>query len=157
VPVHLTEFVIGRGRPSKSGPLDGAGRRSIYTSVRRNFLPTLMLTFDTPIPFSTVGRRNVTNVPGQSLALTNDRFIFEQAGVWARRVIESTPGAAAEDRLRSLIASAFGRPAADAELAAFVDMRSELAQLYGVDDDDVRVWIDLCHTLLGANEFIWIR
>src|SRR5206468_709075 len=37
VPVHLTDFQQGRGRP-ESGPLDGAGRRSIYLSVRRNFL-----------------------------------------------------------------------------------------------------------------------
>ncbi|MCP4512278.1 MAG: DUF1553 domain-containing protein, partial [Fuerstiella sp.] len=79
IPVHLTEFVVGRGRPGISGPLDGDGRRSIYTAIRRNFLPTMMLTFDMPIPFSTVGRRNVTNVPVQSLALMNDRFVFEQA------------------------------------------------------------------------------
>ncbi len=37
VPIHLTSFMDGRGRPSKSGPLDGAGRRSIYIAVRRNF------------------------------------------------------------------------------------------------------------------------
>ena len=29
VPIHLTEFMEGRGRPGKSGPLDGNGRRSI--------------------------------------------------------------------------------------------------------------------------------
>ena len=72
VTVHLTEFLVGRGRPDKSGPLDGDGRRSIYIAQRRNFLPTLMQTFDTPTPFSTIGKRNVTNVPGQSLALMND-------------------------------------------------------------------------------------
>src|SRR4029079_5525704 len=59
VPVYLTDFMLGRGRPEKSGPLDGDGRRSIYTMARRNFLPTLMLTFDMPSPFSTIGRRNV--------------------------------------------------------------------------------------------------
>ena len=46
----------GRGRPA-SGPLDGDGRRSLYLAVRRNFLSPLLLAFDTPIPFSTVGRR----------------------------------------------------------------------------------------------------
>ena len=30
VPVHLTAFMDGRGRPGRSGPLDGDGRRSIY-------------------------------------------------------------------------------------------------------------------------------
>ncbi len=34
---HLTDFMVGRGRPKDSGPLDGGGRRSIYLAVRRNF------------------------------------------------------------------------------------------------------------------------
>ncbi|MCP4888119.1 MAG: DUF1553 domain-containing protein, partial [Planctomycetaceae bacterium] len=63
VPIHLTSFMNGRGRPKKSGSLDGDGRRSIYISVRRNFLSPFMLAFDTPTPFSSMGRRNVSNVP----------------------------------------------------------------------------------------------
>ena len=38
VPIHLTAFMTGRGRPGSSGPLDGDRRRSIYLEVRRNFL-----------------------------------------------------------------------------------------------------------------------
>ena len=38
VPVHLTPFLEGRGRPAATGPLDGDGRRSVYLAVRRNFL-----------------------------------------------------------------------------------------------------------------------
>ncbi|HBB75191.1 MAG TPA: hypothetical protein DC048_12180, partial [Planctomycetaceae bacterium] len=45
VEVFLTEFHDGRGRPA-SGPLDGAGRRSIYTRIRRNFLPGFLTAFD---------------------------------------------------------------------------------------------------------------
>ena len=71
VPIHLTPFLDGRGRP-ESGPLDGAGRRSIYLAVRRNFLSPMMLAFDMPIPFTTIGRRNRSNVPAQSLLLMND-------------------------------------------------------------------------------------
>ena len=55
VPVHLTSFMTGRGRPGVNGPLDGEGRRSIYIAIRRNFLAPFMLTFDTPAPFSTMG------------------------------------------------------------------------------------------------------
>ncbi|HEY2250861.1 MAG TPA: PSD1 and planctomycete cytochrome C domain-containing protein, partial [Planctomycetaceae bacterium] len=51
---HLTAFMIGRGRPAASGPLDGEGRRTIYLAVRRNFLNPMMLAFDYPIPFSTI-------------------------------------------------------------------------------------------------------
>ena len=38
VPIHLTSFMDGRGRPGKSSPLDGAGRRSIYISNFTNSL-----------------------------------------------------------------------------------------------------------------------
>ena len=74
VPVHLTPFMQGRGRPT-SGPLDGSGRRSLYLATTRNFLAPFLLAFDTPIPFSTVGRRQVSNVPAQSLILMNDPFV----------------------------------------------------------------------------------
>ena len=36
VPPYLTPFMVGRGRPTTSGPLDGNGRRGIYLGVRRN-------------------------------------------------------------------------------------------------------------------------
>ena len=90
VPIHLTSFMDGRGRPGKSGPLDGAGRRSIYTAVRRNFLSPFMLTFDTPVPFSTMGRRNVSNVPAQALILMNDPLVVELASKWAERAIDES-------------------------------------------------------------------
>ncbi len=63
VPPHLTPFMEGRGRPARSGPLDGDGRRSLYINVRRNFLSPMLLAFDFPTPSTTMGRRNVSNVP----------------------------------------------------------------------------------------------
>src|SRR5205823_2122189 len=76
---HLTPYMTGRGRPQQSGPLDGAGRRSIYLAVRRNFLPPMFLAFDYPIPFTTIGRRTSSNVPAQALAMMNNPFVIEQA------------------------------------------------------------------------------
>ena len=84
VPTHLTRFMEGRGRPGRSGPLDGDGRRSIYLGVRRNFLNPMFLAFDTPVPFSTMGRRNVSNVPAQALTLMNDPMAIFLARHWAR-------------------------------------------------------------------------
>src|SRR5262249_52356359 len=49
---HLTPFMVGRGRPGASGPLDGDGRRSVYLNVRRNFLNPMFLAFDYPVPFT---------------------------------------------------------------------------------------------------------
>ncbi len=84
VPVHLTEFMQGRGRPKESGPLDGDGRRSLYIKVQRNFLTPLLTAFDYPPPATTVGHRNVSNVPAQALILLNDPFVIEQARHWAQ-------------------------------------------------------------------------
>ena len=58
-------------------PVDGgADRRSVYVSVIRNRLDPFLSTFDAPVPFSTKGRRDVTTVPAQSLALLNDPFVL---------------------------------------------------------------------------------
>lgn len=157
IPVHLTEFVVGRGRPGTSGPLDGAGRRSIYISVRRNFLPTMMLTFDMPIPFSTVGRRNVTNVPAQSLALMNDKLVFELASTWAERLIADMPDASAEERVVHMYWSSVGRPPTDEEVRVTLATLDALAQHRGVPNTHLHVWADLCHAFFQLNEFIYLR
>ncbi len=85
VPVYLTSFMEGRGRPGGSGPMDGAGRRSVYTELRRNFISPMLLAFDMPIPFSSMGRRSISNVPAQALILMNDPFVLAQAELWRRR------------------------------------------------------------------------
>jgi hypothetical protein len=155
VPVHLTEFVVGRGSPEKSGPADNAGRRSIYTVRRRNFIPTLLLNFDMPIPFSTVGKRNVTNVPGQALTRMNDKFIHEQSRVWARRILRSnhTPS----ERIASMYEIAFGRPPKRSELAACLETFKSIKNDKYLDLEPMEAWSAMAHAILGLNEFLYIR
>src|SRR5205823_7911685 len=110
---YLTPFMVGRGRPGTSGPLDGDGRRSVYLNVRRNFLNPMFLAFDYPIPFTTIGRRSVSNVPAQALTLLNNPFVVQQANLWARRVL-AAPGLTPGGRVARMYVSAFGRePAAE--------------------------------------------
>lgn len=157
ITVHLTEFLVGRGRPDQSGPLDGDGRRSIYTAMRRNFLPTLPQTFDAPTPFSTVGRRNVTNVPGQSLALMNDPLFHQQARVWVERLLRETKGADDVTRLRWLFETAYGRLPDQGEIKACRESLGELRELEGKSGpDEIGPWSELGHALLNANEFIYV-
>ncbi|QEF98115.1 Planctomycete cytochrome C [Stieleria maiorica] len=155
IPIHLTAFMDGRGRPGKSGPLDGARRRSIYTAVRRNFLSPFMLTFDTPVPFSTMGRRNVSNVPAQALILMNDPLVVDLAGKWAGRAValhsQSGP------RIRWMYQSAFARQPTDQELAvadAFFKTQQDARK---VGPDDVGLWSDFAHALINTKEFIFLR
>jgi cytochrome c553 len=154
VPVALNEFQDGRGKPA-SGPLDGNGRRSIYISVHRNFLSSFFLAFDTPIPFSTVGRRSVSNVPAQALILMNDPFVQQQAEKWAKR--ECDKGAPANDRITSMYLTAFGRPPTDAERDACLAFLDRQANLANTNANNPAVWKDLAHVLFNAKEFIFLN
>ncbi|HVS39621.1 MAG TPA: PSD1 and planctomycete cytochrome C domain-containing protein [Gemmataceae bacterium] len=153
VPVHLTPFLEGRGKPA-DGPLDGDGRRSLYIAVHRNFLSPTMLAFDTPSPFSTVGRRTVSNVPAQALILMNDSFVHQQAELWAKRI--NAQGGSDRQRIQRMYLGAFGRPATDAELSACFDFLETQAKTAGKQAEDPAVWADLAHTLFQVKEFIWL-
>jgi hypothetical protein len=151
VPTHLTPFMEGRGRPSSSGPLDGDGRRSLYLDVRRNFLNPMLLAFDFPTPATTMGRRNVSNVPAQALTLLNDPFVLAEARRWADRVLaETARDPAPRPRLDRLYLDAFGRPPTEDEAA------ESLAFLSG-QEDEPRAWADLCHVLINVKEFIYVN
>jgi hypothetical protein len=143
---HLTPFMAGRGRPGSSGPLDGAGRRSIYVNVRRNFLTPMFLAFDYPVPFSTMGRRTVSNVPAQALTLMNNPFVEQQAELWARHVLQEKD---ARKRVSSMYEAALGRlPSAEetADALGFVGA-----------GDDVRIWAELAHAIFNVKEFIFVH
>jgi hypothetical protein len=158
VDVHLTPFMEGRGRPS-GGPLDGAGRRSLYTKIRRNFLPPMMLAFDMPSPFNTMGRRTVSNVPAQPLILLNDPLVVQLAKQWAERTLQ-TVDRSAGDRVRAMYVDGFARPPSDAETAAAMTFFDVEGELLGVPAErrlqDPRLWADFAHVLVNTKEFIFI-
>jgi hypothetical protein len=159
VNVFLTSFMEGRGRPA-TGPLDGDGRRSIYLGERRNFLSPMMLAFDQPIPFSSMGRRSVSNVPAQALILMNDPFVIDQARLWASHVL-SENRADAKTRITEMYLTAFGREPDSRELAAATAFLQQQATDRSIPAERVgtstEVWADLAHALMNVKEFIFLR
>lgn len=144
---QLTDFMEGRGRPGVSGPLDSAGRRSVYIAIRRNFLPPFLLAFDFPTPFTTVGRRTSSNVPAQALILLNNEFVQQQAALWARSLM-----AAEQDptqRVRRAYVEAFGRQPTLNEVAAGLEFLGPNAE-----SND---WAEYCHALWNLKELIYIE
>ena len=142
----LTPLMDGRGRPDQSGPIDGDGRRSLYVNVRRNFLSPMLLAFDFPAPASTMGRRNVSNVPAQALTMLNDPFVIVMAKRWADRLLADV-SMTDEARVDAAFVAAFGRPPTVAE-------RSEA--LAFVAKGGAAAWADLCHVLFNAKEFLFV-
>ena len=157
VPVHKGDTVLFRGAPKKLGPLDGNGRRSIYIAARRNFLSSLLLTFDTPKPFATVGRRDVSNVPAQSLALMNHPFFHEQARRWARRLEEADGDLSPAQRVRQMYLEAFGRPPTRAEIDACLRSLDRMSRLRTPSEVGLSAWESLSHALFNVKELIYIR
>jgi len=168
VGVPGVDFVVGLNRlddllrfVDQAGPLDGAGRRSIYQEVRRNFLSPMMLAFDTPIPHSTIGKRTVSNVPAQALILMNDPFVVEQAQAWAKRVLSSQKKLDASGRIERLFLEALARPPSEDELREALDFLKRQAVAYGLAPAEQHrseaLWSDLCHTILNLKEFIFLR
>ncbi|MBN9121404.1 MAG: PSD1 domain-containing protein [Planctomycetes bacterium] len=151
---HLTEHQVGRGRPG-SGPLDGDGRRSIYLQVRRNFINPMFTAFDYPTPFTAIGRRTVSNVPAQALVMLNNPFVLQQSELWAKKVL-AAPGRTAEDRVREMYLTAFGRGPTKDELADATGFVAEQAKEYGKPDHP-KAWADLAHVLFNAKEFIFVE
>lgn len=159
VALHLTAFMQGRGRPGRSGPVDGDGRRSIYTEIRRNFLPPMLVAFDMPIPFNSIGRRNLSNVPAQALIMMNDPFVVGQAEVWAKKLVSVKTDI--PTRIAQMYEQAFSRPPSDVELknaTTFIELQ---AKELGVRPEDiptsVPIWQDLCHVVFNVKEFIYLK
>lgn len=160
VKTHLTEFMQGRGRPGKSGPLDGAGRRSIYQEVRRNFLEPMMVTFDRPIPFSTFGRRNVTNVPSQSLIIMNDPFVAQQAERMAKQLLRQKD-LTFDEKIAWIYMRTFSRQPSAEELtkaATFIKVLGDMENQVEEDnlDKETSIWKDYCHSIFNLKEFIYL-
>ncbi len=157
IPVYLTPFMKGRGRPSRSGPLDGEGRRTLYQEIRRNFLPPFLMVWDYPPPATTMGRRSSSNVPAQSLALMNDPFVRELAQRWAQRLEQSdgSGGRPQSERVvKQLWWTAFARaPRPDEVEQALAFL--EAGQAAGQARMDTLA--ELCHVVFNLKEFVFLR
>ncbi|MBL9200711.1 MAG: PSD1 domain-containing protein [Opitutaceae bacterium] len=138
-----------------SGPpvLGTVPRRGVYVRVKRNDLDPFLAAFDAPVPSTTVGRRDVTNVPGQSLTLLNSPYVRGLAERWAHRLAADPALAAPDARIRSMYAAAFSRPPTAAELAR----ATALVTAKAADGAPADAWADLTHALFNTKEFIFLR
>lgn len=102
---ELDETMFGPGFAANSG----SKRRSVYVNCYRNSMDEFLLAFDAPVPFSTTGKRNQTNVPAQSLALLNDSDVIGRARVFGQRIARDPDLHTDDQRLQEMFCRAFGR------------------------------------------------
>ena len=178
------ELDAGRGGPSLglelNGNISGAGgnvnpatwggkiadniknRRSIYLPLQRQ-RPMgeleILSTFDFPHPSEIVGARPNTTVATQALFLINSPFVKHQAVKLADRLVNEE----SDDRLRinRLYLLTVSRPAEidEIEIAlTFLDQcTQDLASQSGPDKARLAAWSQLCHAVLGSNNFQFLE
>ena len=145
-----------------AGPLDGAGRRSMYLKVTRMGPSKLLELFNFPDPSMTRGRRDRTNVPAQALGLMNHPFVHQQAQVNARRLLkEAGSSMQFATSLEALFLRLLSRPPSEAERKQYAEFFSELAAEHGLGQgtdalQSTAVWKDLIHTLYNLKEFTYV-
>lgn len=92
---------------NQSAPVDAkSSLRSMFLRVHRNSLDPMLRAFDFPEPHSAVGRRDVTNVPAQSLLMMNSPQVSSFANSLANLIqldesVDSDPGRISQLYLRT--------------------------------------------------------
>jgi len=158
--IHPHRFVPRPDRRLFSGPLDGEGRRSLYTKMTLTEEPPLLAIFNLPEAKVARGRRDLTSVPAQALTLLNDPFVLEQAEVWAARIVaEGSPSVSS--RIEQMFLESLGRPPDVPEKERFERAVAGLVTLHGIPPREalgnVAVWKDVAHAIFNVKEFLYIR
>lgn len=126
-------------------------RRSIYVYVKRNLRYPLFTAFDAPDRCETCSQRFVTTTAPQALMLLNEKLIVDQAQKFAERVMKE-----ADDKPDAIIDAAYrialGRSPQSEERTA---LRSFLQKQPAKGDFKQSV-VDMCHSLLNLNEFVYV-
>jgi hypothetical protein len=145
------------------GTLDeGHRRRSIYFTIKRSRLISMMQLFDQPEPLVSVGGRPTTTVAPQALAIMNNPHIREYAKALAEK-LRTAVGDSSEPTaaiVRRGYEVAVGRPPTSEETvdaAAFIEGQRASYAKAGKDDADALAAADFCQVLFGLNEFVFVE
>ncbi|MBL69076.1 MAG: hypothetical protein CMO74_11600 [Verrucomicrobiales bacterium] len=136
-------------RPHGGSDDFNTNRRSLYVRVIRNNLDPFLTVFDQPVPASTVGRRDETNVPAQSLTMMNSPFVITQATRLGQRVRDDTALKTPVEKINKLFQLTLNRPPSAGELTR--------AQNFIKTNNGQDPWRDLAQAMFNLKEFIYLR
>ena len=135
-------------------------RRSLYLPVIRNNVYDLFQLLDFPDPSVPTGDRATSTVAPQALLMLNSDFVMQSADKLVERL--GTESESDADRLSALILLVYGREATPEEIQSQALFLGEIDNaLTAIEADSVKrkrqAWNALCHTVLAANEFIYVK
>ena len=144
---------------SPLGGSDGfdTNRRSLYVRIIRNRLDPFLTIMDAPVPTSTKGRRDLTNVPAQSLTMMNDPFVISLAERLAKRVRDDESLKSAEAQISQMFQLALNRQPKPVELTNAKVFIEDLAALEKAGATSQDPWRDLAQAVFNLKEFIYLQ
>ncbi len=159
-PELAPEVLEGFSRKSSAwapSPESERRRRSIYMMTKRHLLVPLMTAFDFPNSEKPCGKRDVTIVAPQALALLNNHFVHQRSEALARTLRALAPDATIAEAWQK----ALGRPPSLSEHASCHAHLAEQEQHFrqqGSEYQEARFLslASLCHLLLNTNEFAYV-
>jgi len=151
-----------------------SNRRSVYIFVRRNLRYPMLEEFDTANTFESHSARFNTVTPSQSLDLLNNELVVDWARVFAGRVLNDS-GVSGEAQVDRAFRLAYGRAATAEEQRVAAEFLSKQVPIMdarlkggkapplpdkipdGMEPARAAAFVDLCQTLFGSNEFLYIN
>lgn len=131
-------------------------RRTVYMFHKRVVQYPLMQAFDGPTALTSCGRRDVTTVAPQGLALLNDRFVRLRAQDFAQR-LRKEAGAETDVQVRLAWQFAFSRSPSAEELDASTSfIKAQTASRSRSGNSDSSALADFCQMIFAMNEFVYV-
>ncbi len=151
IAVEALEGLSKKSEAYQASLPDEQTRRSLYAFMKRGLLPPLLTTFDLADATDSCGRRNVTTVPTQALALLNNPFVHDRSQHLANAIISKTSSPA--EQVDQVWLAILKRQPSNLERAeALLHLQRQQATL----STEHFALASLCHVLLNSNEFMYV-
>jgi Protein of unknown function (DUF1553) len=124
--------------------------------VQRGNIPPVLQAFDYGDATTSSEGRPRTNVAPQALFMLNSRFVLDQAGGFARRLLDDAALSDAQ-RVERAYLTALGRPPEGAETDSALAYVSGLEKRLDPPEARLTAWRSFCHVLMSRNEFLYLN
>lgn len=153
VPVPTTR--LEQGEVVISETTSGAARRSLYVYQRRTQGLGMLQLFDAPQLVFNSTRRSRSTIPLQSLTMLNGDFVIRRADELTLRLEQQSQEAS--PRIELLWRICLGRAPSHEECALALEFLREQTARLGSSDQSLRdAWRDLCQSVMGCNESLYL-
>ena len=131
-------------------------RRSIYLTVKRDKLIPILQLFDAPDAIQSVGKRNITTVPPQALAMMNSPFIRKLSEKFAKRV-RPDGKKGLDQTVNDVYTIALSRKPSSEEQQQMLKFIHYQTESYGDNPKAGELAVaDFCQLILCMNEFVFV-